>query len=350
MRIFGHAPDGRNCPATNRLNPPRACLNLRTVKASAPKTPSGNETFLPRDEAAAWQSIGAGWRQLYGSFHKLGVSFEWHDFTAATAMDWAKSFHEGSAEICLNLAGHGTVSWNGAETKYSSMTAGFYCRGAKPLEATRIAGERHQFITVELAPEFLTRHLAGQEAALHPLIRTVISGKRGVTGIGPSLPLTAGQQQLVQSLRNPPVAAAAQGLWYQGKAAELMAEFLFQPGDAEFFCTRQHRLSKERTERVIAILRRDLANPPALEQLGKEVGCSAFYLSRTFSQETGSTIPQYLQRLRMDRAAELLRSGKYNVTEAALEVGYSSFSHFSLAFRQTHGCCPGLFPVVKEQK
>jgi AraC-like DNA-binding protein len=242
------------------------------------------------------------------------------------------------------------VRWNGTEVHFTPLTAGFYCRGSKPLPATRAAGQRHQFITVELAPEFLSRHLAGHEAALHPLVREVVGDKRDVSGVGPALPLNAHQQQLVQSLRNPPVAAAAQGLWYQGKAAELMAQFFFQPGDAEFFCTRQHRLAKERTERVIAILRRDLANPPALEQLGKEVGCSAFYLSRTFSQETGSTIPQYLQRLRMDRAAELLRSGKYNVTEAALEVGYSSFSHFSLAFRQTHGCCPGLFPVVKDPK
>lgn len=305
---------------------------------------------LPREEAAAWRAIGAGWRQLYGSFRKLGVSFEWHDFEAKEPIDWARSFHEGGTEICLNLAGRGSVRWNGTEAQFTPMTAGFYCRGAKPLQATRTAGEHHQFITVELAPEFLTRHLAGQEAALHPLVRSVVGGKRDVSGVGPALPLNPHQQQLVQSLRNPPVAAAAQGLWYQGKAAELMAQLFFQPGDAEFFCTRQHRLSKKRTERVIAILRRDLANPPALEQLGKEVGCSAFYLSRTFSQETGSTIPQYLQRLRMDRAAELLRSGRYNVTEAALEVGYSSFSHFSLAFRQTHGCCPGLFPVVREQK
>ena len=99
---------------------------------------------------------------------------------------------------------------------------------------------------------------------------------------------------------------------------------------------------------IQGLIRSDQQRVEALEQLGKEVGCSAFYLSRTFSQETGSTIPQYLQRLRMDRAAELLRSGEYNVTEAALEVGYSSFSHFSLAFRQTHGCCPGLFPVAKK--
>ena len=47
----------------------------------------------------------------------------------------------------------------------------------------------------------------------------------------------------------------------------------------------------------------------------------------------------------MERAAELLKSGKYNVTEAALEVGYSSLSHFSQAFCQTMGCCPALYPL-----
>ena len=42
----------------------------------------------------------------------------------------------------------------------------------------------------------------------------------------------------------------------------------------------------------------------------------------------------------MERAAELLRTGRYNVTEAATEVGYSSLSHFSKAFCETIGCCP----------
>jgi AraC family transcriptional regulator len=317
------------------------------LRTSPQSDPTSELPALPREEAAAWQAVGAGWRQLYGSFRQLGVSFEWHDFKAETAMDWSRSFHKGSTEICLNLAGHGWVRNGKSEAKFTPMTAGFYCRGEEPLQAQRQAKERHQFITVELAPEFLTRYLAGQEAALHPLIRSVIAGKRSVTGVGTGISMNAAQQQLIASLRNPPVFAAAQSLWYQGKAAELMAQLFFQPAEQEFFCTRQHRIGKERTERVMAILQRDLANPPTLEQMAREVGCSAYYLSRTFSQETGSTIPQYLQRLRMDRAAELLRSGKYNVTEAALEVGYSSFSHFSLAFRQTHGCCPGLFPVSR---
>ena len=38
------------------------------------------------------------------------------------------------------------------------------------------------------------------------------------------------------------------------------------------------------------------------------------------------SIPQYVRKLRMQRAAELLRSGRFNVTEAAMEVGYSSLS------------------------
>jgi AraC-like DNA-binding protein len=42
-----------------------------------------------------------------------------------------------------------------------------------------------------------------------------------------------------------------------------------------------------------------------------------------------------------------LVSWKFNVTEAALEVGYSSMSHFSQAFCQTMGCCPNLYPLVQ---
>src|SRR5207253_2467852 len=83
----------------------------------------------------------------------------------------------------------------------------------------------------------------------------------------------------------------------------------------EFFCMRQKRVARDRVERTKELLGRDLANPPSLEMLGQEVGCSPFYLSRIFSREVGLTIPQYLRNIRMERAAELLRSGRFNVTE-----------------------------------
>ena len=38
-----------------------------------------------------------------------------------------------------------------------------------------------------------------------------------------------------------------------------------------------------------------------------------------------------------------------NVSEAALEVGYSSLSHFTITFRETFACCPGLYPLKVKQ-
>jgi AraC-like DNA-binding protein len=314
-----------------------------------PGTPGNGTVVDPPDsggEAGLWRAAGAGWRQLFGSFRSQGLSFEWHDFEAEAALDWAGSFHPGSLEICLNVAGEGNVRCQRRELQFPAMSGGFYARGPDPLEASRAGGQRHQFLTVELSPGFLARQLAGHEARLHPLVQAVVAGGARRSGLGDALPLSTAQHQLLLSLRNPPVLAAAQALWYQSKAAELMAQFFYQPADEELFCSRQHRLARERTGRVLELLRSRLADPPSLEELARTVSCSAFYLSRTFSREMGLTIPQYLQRLRLERAAELLKAGQLNVTEVAMEVGYSSLSHFSLAFRQAFGSCPGLYPVT----
>ena len=315
--------------------------------AKAPEVPksrsNGSQSF---SESKAWESVGGGWRQLHGNYRELGFSFEWHDFTARHEMDWGQSFHPGSVEICLNLAGQGSVSDGNAKLAFAPLTAGFYCQERARLIATRTAAERHQFLTVELSPAFLHKHLAGNVANLHPIVQNILRGKERVA-LSEIIRLNAEHQQLIGSLRHPPVFASAQLIWYQAKTLELMAAFLFRaPPEKEFFCQRQKRLSLDRVDRVIAILKNNVAEPPSLDALGKQVGCSSFYLSRIFSQEMGKTISQYLRQLRMEKAAELLRAGKLNVTEVAMEVGYSSSSHFSVAFHETFGCCPGLYPLA----
>ena len=297
-------------------------------------------------ERAAWRAIGRGWRHLHGSIREMGVSFEWHDFRACEEFDWGRSFHPDSIEVCLNREGNGRVAFANCEAAFTPLTIGFYRRSGQTLLATRQAGQQHQFLTVEMSFTFLRRHLGEFVTSLHPLVREVVSGRSGKSGVVPTTRLTSRQQQLLASLRDAPVLPLAQTVWYQAKALELAAELFFvAPGDQEFFCQRQKRLSTERVERVIALLRENVSRPPNLEAIGHAVGCSPFYLSRTFSAATGMTIPQYVRQLRMERAAELLRSGKFNVTEAALEVGYSSLSHFSHAFHEAFGCCPGLYPL-----
>lgn len=300
----------------------------------------------PFGEASAWSRVGNGWRQIFGSFDRAGFSFEWHDFELESELDWARSFHPESVELCLNIVGDARIRSPQSECTMNAGSTAFYCCASDALRATRAPSQRHKFVTIEFSFAFLRQHLASHGSSLHGAIAPILTGKAVTDSVSSAGRLGSRQQQLLQALREPPVFAGAQPLWYQTKALELAAEFFFQPPDGnELFCHRQKRIASERTDKVIALLRRDLANPPSLEDIGRAVGCSPFYLSRTFSGETGKTIPQYLRQLRMERAAELLRTGKCNVTEAALQVGYSSLSHFSTAFHETFGCCPGLYPL-----
>ena len=307
-----------------------------------PSRADGGASF---SEAGAWRDVGAGWQRIFGSFRGVGYSIEWHDFVAKREFDWAPSFHPDCVELCLNLDGTGFVESNGSRAEFAPNTAGFYYRQTAPLSAKRAAGERHQFLTVEFSCPFLAKHLTETKAMLHPVVRAAVEGGPCEAATGRTVRLTAQQLQTIATLRQPPVYAAAQPVWYQCKAVELAVTFLVKP-EEEFFCTRQQRLAQERVEQVIFLLRQNLAEPPTLEELGRKIGCSHFYLSRIFSAQTGQTITQYLRQLRLERAAELLKSREFNVTEVALEVGYSSLSHFSAAFQETFGCCPGLYPLA----
>ena len=299
-------------------------------------------------EKDAWREVEDGWRPLYGDVEQFGVGVEWHDFRTDRPFNWGRSFHRRSVEFCLNLDGRGAVTQDSrVKRDYLPGTSGYYSVADDPLIATRQANERHQFVTLEFSRDHLRKQLEHCESDLDsPIRRAVFADDGGVTVSAPTA-ITVEQRNVMGSLLQPPVPKVAQALWYQSKALELMAHFLFVPKDPELFCMRQKRVARERIERVKELLARDLAGPPTLEALGQEVGCSPFHLSRMFSREVGLTIPQYLRKIRMDRAAELLRSGRYNVTEAATEVGYASLSHFSKAFCQTIGCCPVLYPAAK---
>ncbi len=296
-------------------------------------------------ESGAWDAVKNGWHQIYGSFKNTGLSIEQHDFISSKPIDWGRSFHDESVELCLNISGQGVVKADSAESLYVDRTVGFYCNSHRDLRGTRHAGGGHSFITLEMSRPYLTAQLEPCADGLLPGVRSWLNGRAHP---GEVVEMSTAQQSLFTSLRQPPVAPQAFPLWYQSKTMELLAQVLFKPVDGEeMFCQRHKRVARERVERAISILQANLSDPPDIDQLGAQVGCSPFYLSRLFSREMGMTIPQFLRQIRMENAAEMLLRGRHNVTEVAMEVGYSSLSHFSKAFCQTIGCCPALFPSAK---
>lgn len=298
-------------------------------------------------EAAAWTGIDGTWKPVYGSFPDRGVSVEWHDFSNAEEIDWSRSFHKESLEVCLNFSGHGSLGAKGqGPSKLGPEQVALTTTGNDRVAAGRAPGHLHRFLTVELSADYLRSELESVDrSALLPEINLFLENParaRPAAQVVPMVPaLLAHRLHLVE----PPVGPSARPLWYQSKIAEALSHLLFRPPEpGEMFCHRQKRVNRDRCERVLFLLERDLENPPSLDMLAKEVGCSPFYLSRLFAQETGSSIPKYLRHKRVEKAAEYLRSGKMNVTEAAFAVGYSSLSSFNKAFVDQYGCCPGLYP------
>lgn len=79
------------------------------------------------------------------------------------------------------------------------------------------------------------------------------------------------------------------------------------------------------------------------EILAETLRISKFHLLRTFNKHTGVTPNEYLNRIRIEKAVELLRTTDHSIEAIAVQVGYSTGSYFIKVFRKLTGQTPGDF-------
>jgi AraC-like DNA-binding protein len=87
---------------------------------------------------------------------------------------------------------------------------------------------------------------------------------------------------------------------------------------------------------VLAHLDQDLK----MEDLASECALSLRSLQRIFKDEIDMSPGNFVVLLKMERAAELLRSGTCNVSEAAWQLGFQDSSYFGRVFKKYHGVSP----------
>lgn len=80
-----------------------------------------------------------------------------------------------------------------------------------------------------------------------------------------------------------------------------------------------------------------------LDDIARRVATSRRQLQRAFAEAGETSFRAYLQKVRMERAAELLREGSSPVNQVANEVGYRQPAQFAKAFRRHHGAAPSTF-------
>ncbi|HET7542613.1 MAG TPA: AraC family transcriptional regulator [Polyangiaceae bacterium] len=101
------------------------------------------------------------------------------------------------------------------------------------------------------------------------------------------------------------------------------------------------RLSHHETvQRTCLLLATSFAENASLAALARAVHASPFHLARLFRREAGVTIHQYRHRLRLRAALSRIADGEADLSALALELGFSSHSHLTDAFRLAFGMPP----------
>jgi len=102
------------------------------------------------------------------------------------------------------------------------------------------------------------------------------------------------------------------------------------------------RYSK-RVNTIIKYIAEHYAEDISLYNLSKQLDLSVIYISQLFKKEVGITFTAHLTKVRIEKAIELLRTGRYKVYEVSKMVGYQTVQYFSNIFKKETGKKPGDF-------
>ena len=155
-------------------------------------------------------------------------------------------------------------------------------------------------------------------------------------------PLSPGMMIVLNQVVNYNVVSTIRNLYYKGKCYELLSLYFNRSEEPNIeqcpFLSDEENVMKIRKAKDIIIA--NMAEPPSLQELSREIGLSLKKLKEGFKQIYGDSVFSFLFDYKMEYARKLLDTGEYNVNEVGLKVGYSTSSHFISAFRKKFGTTP----------
>ena len=85
----------------------------------------------------------------------------------------------------------------------------------------------------------------------------------------------------------------------------------------------------------------NLARDPSIAEIARECGLSSGYFARAFKRSTGVPPYQWLTKMRVERAKELLKDPRCELADIAQLCGFVDQSHFTRVFSRSEGYSPG---------
>ena len=92
--------------------------------------------------------------------------------------------------------------------------------------------------------------------------------------------------------------------------------------------------------RLLSYIKTNYTKKLSVEYLSKRQNCSVSYLSHFFKKQSGMSLPEYINFLRINDAKKYLEMTNMSIQEIAFALGYSCSNYFSTIFKQKVGCSP----------
>lgn len=101
--------------------------------------------------------------------------------------------------------------------------------------------------------------------------------------------------------------------------------------------------SPDLVKQILNYIVHHFQEPLSLESLAKELGVSKFQISRVFSKILHISFNEYINRIRLDYAAKLIRTTDHTMTYICMEAGFENQHTFNRVFKQYYNITPSEF-------
>ena len=109
--------------------------------------------------------------------------------------------------------------------------------------------------------------------------------------------------------------------------------------------------SRSHVQKILLYIHNNFREDITLSDIAAYCSFSPHYISQLFHSATSSTLTQYITRLRLEYAKNLLFSTDYSITEICYKCGFRSFAHFLRSFKKQYRQSPARYrAALREQK
>ncbi len=103
-----------------------------------------------------------------------------------------------------------------------------------------------------------------------------------------------------------------------------------------------------RIQETIRYILSNLYNPIKVEELARNAGVTTAYFGTLFKKYTGSSVKEYINKMKINNAENILLSGEFSVKDVAYKCGFEDIFYFSKLFKRIKGYPPSKILLDKK--